>query len=162
MGGEAEAAGCFYCPCNQTYFSDIGVCNANCHVSLGCFTGICAVPKETGLPGRAATEEEDANQRDWFPNLACYSVTADPTDNYNCIALSAGITNDWVWKVVDRVYGNNDGKVDVSDFDSFYTDFGYSVSASCSQEAGKQKIALYGQPDGSGNWEPTHAARQAP
>jgi hypothetical protein len=36
-----------YCNCNQTCYSDVTTCLNNCHVTLGCFTGICG-PAQPG------------------------------------------------------------------------------------------------------------------
>jgi hypothetical protein len=40
---EPPAQECVFCNCNDTYYpaAEISTCLAECHVSLGCFTGIC-------------------------------------------------------------------------------------------------------------------------
>jgi hypothetical protein len=73
--------------------------------------------------------------------------------------LTVGVTYRWVWWEVDA-YGDRDGIVTVPDFDAFYTAGGYTVAANCLREAGKEKIALYGETDASGTVRPKHAARQ--
>jgi len=121
------------------------------------------------MAGSEPTSAQDNLQRMFFPKLkfSCYSVTAQPTapswagsGTYNCIALTVGVTGRWVWPEVDG-YGNRDGVVTVTDFDAFYAAGGYTVAANCSREAGKEKIALYGETDTSGTVIPLHAARQA-
>ena len=149
---------CFLCPCNKKLFADVGACNGDCRVSLGCFSNICGT---ISLPGTPPTAEQDAEQRAAFPKLTCFSVLAQEDKSYNCIGWSAG-DKSWVWKEVDSVYGDNDKKVEVEDFDKYYAAGGYVPSASCAQEDGKTKVVLYGKPlPGSGEYQPTHAAKQA-
>lgn len=155
-------AGCFLCPCSQAVFDDVGTCNGNCRVTLACFNNICGPWRPADEP----TLAQDLMQRYvLFENLSdCYGVTDQPTDTYNCIAWSAGDDSKWIWWEVDSPFGNEDGYVQVSDFDSFYEFGGYTPSASCAQEDGKEKVALYGKPTTDPNypdgWQPTHAARQ--
>jgi hypothetical protein len=161
--GPARAAECIYCNCNKTYYDDIPSCQAQCKASLGCFVGICGPAYGSDfLGGKPPTPAQDSFQRRRFPKLTCYSVTGDPTprrsdpQSYNCIAFTVGLRNIWTWDVVDSIFGNKNGLVEVADFDRFYSRYGYNTSASCAHEAGKQKVALYGY----GGIEPTHAALQ--
>ena len=39
-----------YCNCNKTCYDDIGTCQSECKVSLGCFTGICEPATEEQCP----------------------------------------------------------------------------------------------------------------
>ena len=58
-----------------------------------------------------------------FPGLVhCeWSITAEKTSAYNCIAWSVGETNCWYNpQEIDKRYGNNDGVFDVNDMDAFY------------------------------------------
>jgi hypothetical protein len=72
------------------------------------------------------------------------------------------VTSNRIWRQVDRVYGNNDGKVDVSDFDSFYGYAGYhDVGSDCSYQPGMTKVALFGTQGADGSWTPTHASIQS-
>lgn len=40
-GSNQQCGGCFYCPCNNTTYSDVQVCISDCQVTLGCFVNIC-------------------------------------------------------------------------------------------------------------------------
>jgi len=97
-----------------------------------------------------------------FPNLKqCeWSITHNTvTDGYNCIAWSVLITSEWIWWQVDQDYGDNDGVIEVSDFDAFYDDKGYQIAAGPSDAT----IILYKSPGAQVPDNPdgiTHAARK--
>ena len=40
---EPPVQDCVFCNCNDTYYpqANVATCLSECHVSLGCFTGIC-------------------------------------------------------------------------------------------------------------------------
>lgn len=67
-----------------------------------------------------------------WPNLKTWSVTGPATGQYNCIAWSVGITDEWLWP------GDT-----VQAFDEFYARHGWTVSSSCEREHKKRKVALY-------------------
>jgi len=81
--------------------------------------------------GRQPTPAERTAMGNDYPNIThCeWSTTGEPTDDYNCIAWSVGITNEWIWLEVDTDFGDNDGILEVSDFDAFYDDEGYQTCA---------------------------------
>jgi hypothetical protein len=69
----------------------------------------------------------DTNERDdaktTFPGLIhCeWSITAEATPVYNCIAWSVGESTTWYNPDdIDRDFGDNDGTIDDSDMDAFY------------------------------------------
>lgn len=164
-GVKDASADCLRCSCDNALYrqSDLATCQARCKTSLSCFTAIC---EPAGMAGIEPTAEQEKIQQN-FPRLSCYSVTAPETapswagsGTYNCIALTVGVSNRWVWREVDA-YGVRDGIVTVTDFDAFYAADGYTVAANCSRQAGKEKIALYGITDASGAVKPKHAAKQA-
>ena len=98
----------------------------------------------------------DSNLRAAFPNLRSsdYCITAPATRTYNCFAWSIGVTDRWVDTEVDSVYGNKNGKLEISDFDNLYATRGLRpVSGSTPADA---LVALYAK-----GGTPTHAARRA-
>jgi hypothetical protein len=90
-----------------------------------------------------------------FPNLKSgdYCVTAPATSTYNCIAWSIGNTSQWIWDEVDSVYGDQNGAVEISDFDAFYANEG--LKPVVGSTPANPQVALYAV--GS---NPTHAARR--
>jgi hypothetical protein len=169
-----ESTNCLYCSCNGKVYENATDCSAECPVTLGCFTGICTPISIPGRPANAdpsdgtAWQEKNSGemysekeaQSMIFPNLKCFGVLAERDDSYNCIASTTG-HNVPIWWEVDEYYGNNDGVVSVEDFDNFYHYGGYYVSDDCQVEDGKHKIALYGEEQSDGTFEPTHAASQS-
>ena len=82
-----------------------------------------------------------------FPNLETWSVTGPSTGDYNCIAWSVGITDQWIWP------GNT-----VQDFDAFYEYHGWIPARNCRRGYKKRKVALY-----ANNSDPndcTHGSRE--
>jgi hypothetical protein len=148
-------ADCLECRCNGKNYaeSELGLCVSECKASMGCYGGICA---PLGLPGSAPTAAQTATQTAWFPKLQCFTVLSPEDKSYNCISWSVGSDKTWTWDTVDSVYGDDDGTVEVSDFDAFYKAFAYAPAANCSFEAGKHKVALFVKSS-----IPQHAARQA-
>jgi hypothetical protein len=92
-----------------------------------------------------------------FPNLVsgnwCVSAPATPT--YNCFAWSIGNTSKWIDKEVDTVYGDNDGTLEFSDFDDFYSVEGALTPVTNATPADPE-VVLYGK-----GGEPTHAAAKS-
>jgi hypothetical protein len=88
-----------------------------------------------------------------FPNLKKddYCVTAPEEPSYNCIAWTIGNTSKWVWGDVDKA-GNNNGTVEISDFDAFYKANG-GLTPVVGSTPSNAKVALYAV--GS---KPTHGA----
>ncbi len=111
----------------------------------------------SAIGARNPTSGEESTLSAAFPRLIsgdwCVSAPATPT--YNCIAWSIGNTSRWIWDEVDSVYGDNDGTVSLSDFDSFYSMAGLTpvINATPSDP----KVVLYSK--GS---TPTHAAPKSP
>lgn len=71
-----------------------------------------------------------------------WSITDNETDRYNCFAWSLGITSDWIDRIIDEA-GNNNGKIEVSDCDVFYSKYGFKITENHSFESNKIKLALY-------------------
>jgi hypothetical protein len=98
-----------------------------------------------------------------FPGLhgTLYTVTSPPTDEYNCVAWAADVTNDWWWPIAHqgrRIYwppGVASEETITALRDAFAT-LGYILCADERLEAGLEKIALFVDAQGL----PTHAARQ--
>jgi hypothetical protein len=90
-----------------------------------------------------------------FPHLKTgdYCVTAPATRTYNCFAWSVSNTSSWMDTVIDRVYGNHNGTLEFSDFDSMYA-LGGLVPVTDATPSNAE-VALYAK----GN-TPTHAARK--
>ncbi len=158
--GSARAGTCIWCGCDDTYYSTAGDCTAaGCGGGLGCFTNICVPVEILGDDPADLIAEGDQSWLEWqrnaFPNLECFGVLSPADKQYNCIAHTVGINDEWVWREVD-FYGDRDGTVSVEDFDQFYAAHGYVPSADCSHEAGKRKVALF-----VNGGVPTHAAVQA-
>lgn len=82
--------------------------------------------------GETPTSEQKTRIEGAFPNLETWSVTAPRTGQYNCIAWSVGVTDQWIWPGYT-----------VQDFDQFYASYGWTVSGSCEREYKKRKVALY-------------------
>lgn len=80
-----------------------------------------------------------------------WSKLAEESFSYNCAAWSVGITNQWLWENLDDLYGDRDGRLEVSDFDAFYWAKGYAPTPNLDEAA----IVLYFK-DGF----PNHAARK--
>ncbi len=98
-----------------------------------------------------------------FPKLSdsVSAVTSPKTDEYNCIAWAAGITDEWWWPdPLGEEYWPLQAPrtATIEAFIQAYQTIGYVVCADASLEPDKEKIALYADVDGS----PTHAARQLP
>jgi hypothetical protein len=148
-------ADCIRCSCSEKNYAmdEIGLCQSECKVSLGCFSGICG---PANLPGADPTALQWSRQTDAFPNLHCFNVLSQEDQRYNCIAWSVGNDRQWIWKEVDLIFGDMDGTVEISDFDDFYQQHGFAPAADCSFKAGKHKVALFGK-----GTQPTHAARQS-
>lgn len=91
-----------------------------------------------------------------FPRLAAgnWCVTAPATGSYNCFAWSGGITSRWVDTEVDTAHGNNNGTLEISDFDAWYATMG--LRPYVDQTPMGAEVALYSK--GS---TPTHAARRS-
>ena len=81
--------------------------------------------------GRQPTPSERSTFQGWFPHpVHCeWSITAEATRAYNCIAWSVGNTEEWIWWQVDEDYGDNDGVIEISDFDAFYDAKGYQIAS---------------------------------
>ncbi|HSS22523.1 MAG TPA: DUF4157 domain-containing protein [Pyrinomonadaceae bacterium] len=102
-----------------------------------------------------AASSVDSSLRSIFPQLKTgeYCVTAPATSKYNCFAWSVGDTSKWLDNEVDTVHGNNNGKLEYSDFDSMYAKRG--LKPVIGSTPSDPQVALYGI-----GADPTHAARR--
>jgi len=110
--------------------------------------------------GRQPKPSERNDFEGWFPSLVhCeWSITAEATPTYNCIAWSVGINDCWfnptVWDEeqgeyvdelwidgvhyvsIDKMYGDGDDSYEITDLDAFYsTEAGYTPTASGPSDA---------------------------
>lgn len=102
-----------------------------------------------------ASSSLDASLRGDFPRLrtSLYCLTGPPTPTYNCFAWTIGNTSTFLDTEVDTDYGNNNGTIELSDFDRMYATRGLRpVTGSTPSNA---QVALYA--DGT---TPKHAARR--
>jgi len=97
--------------------------------------------------GEAPTPSQETEIEFYFPNLETWSVTGPGTGDYNCIAWSVGITNQWIWPGYT-----------VADFDAFYASHGWTVTNNCNREYKKRKVALYA--NNSNPNDCTHGSRE--
>jgi hypothetical protein len=100
---------------------------------------------------------------DLFPGLqpGTYWISSPVDEDYNCIAWSVGNTRQWLWPgdpgfsfwptTIPRAET-------LAAFDALFASYGFTPCPSDEFEAGFEKVALFGRPDG----RPTHAARQLP
>jgi hypothetical protein len=102
---------------------------------------LCHPVVPLGTPPSASVKEKFLK---WFPNLRNFHITAPASVNYNCIAWSVGITNQWIWP------GNT-----VAVFDKFYKSHGWKPSANGRREYQKRKVALWADTSGC-----THGSRE--
>jgi hypothetical protein len=111
-----------------------------------------------------ATPVPDPDIDNWFPVAASvgYHLTSDETDDYNCIAWAAGLTdiNWWPYDYDEAGWGWAPGARRIHTLDAFveaYQTLGYKP---CGRNGRLQrryeKIAIYVDLQG----KPTHAARQ--
>lgn len=111
--------------------------------------------------GRQPTPTERTEHHGWFPRLIdCeWSITAGASPYYNCFASTVGNTSAIIeWWDVDN-HGDGDGVLERSDFDAFYADYGYVLTA----DPAEAVIALYKQAAQAGPQNPdgiTHAAKK--
>ena len=155
----AEQLDCYYCGCNQVSYWTLADCLQECEAGLDCFSKYCIPVSMAGDRPWSPFSIQYQNDLFGLDRLGCYSITGDRDSSYNCIASTIGVDYAWIWSDVD-LYGDKDGIVEVDDFDAFYAGGGYYESDSCAGAGGVYKIALYGNRQADGSWEPTHAARQ--
>jgi hypothetical protein len=97
-----------------------------------------------------------------FPKLSAgnHRVTSPQTDQYNCIAWAAGVTDKWWWPTGDPNLTHWPVGVPkqetIAAFIRMFGTVGYIQCDSAEFEPGFEKIALFADRDGI----PTHAARQ--
>jgi hypothetical protein len=96
----------------------------------------------------------------WFPNLSqpnTYKITSPQTEDYNCIAWSAEVTNACWWPETDASWPTTLPLVNTLDnFIAAFRMLGYEPCPTFVLESGYQKVAIYLDRNGS----PTHMARQ--
>jgi hypothetical protein len=70
---------------------------------------------------RALTALEQAQAKTYWPRMAVANVvvTDEPTEQYNCLAWTLGITTSWIWP-----WGSS--SVTKSQFDALYRSYGFS------------------------------------
>jgi hypothetical protein len=97
--------------------------------------------------------------RGLFPKIAAYdfTVTSNPTLDYNCIGWAAEQSMDRWWWPLPQYYWPAGFPLDVTveNFIAVFKAFGYESCDSLQFESGFEKVALYIQ-----NGRPTHMARQ--
>jgi type VI secretion system secreted protein VgrG len=106
---------------------------------------------ESRNPTERAVIESPADRKD-FPHLGRhFEVMGPATPQYNCIAWSLGVTDQWVWP------GDK-----VADFDQLYGKKGYKRQKGLDlrRQSGVEKVVLYGKVRKDGSIQATHAARQ--
>jgi hypothetical protein len=96
-----------------------------------------------------------------FPELARvgYRITSPATQDYNCIALAAGDTENFWWpSPPDETFwpASAPRQLTLNAFIAAYGTLGYTLADSGAREDGLEKLAIYVNDSG----EPTHAARQ--
>jgi hypothetical protein len=99
---------------------------------------------------------------DIFPHLAAegFAETSPATEDYNCIAWAAGVTDGWWWPDAGYTSEWPEGAPRVESLDAFFAAFALLDFERCTDgelEPGCEKIALYAVGP-----KPTHAARQLP
>jgi len=102
---------------------------------------------------------EDWVERE-FINLAQtkeYKVTSNPTEDYNCIAWSANVTDEWWWPEPDATWPKGLPRENtLTNFIAAFNLLGYESCENFDLEDGFEKVAVYVGPDDL----PTHMARQ--
>ena len=93
----------------------------------------------------------------WLPKLADFSVTSEPSSNYNCIAWALGDDSQWFEPMLANAYWPEDlpKELTLDSIIELFRQAGYEVCGDGSLETGHEKIAVYVK-DGV----LTHAARQ--
>ncbi len=94
--------------------------------------------------GRTPTAAEKRSMHGDFPQLSDdeWCITDPPTGTYNCHAWGIGNTSRWIDTEIDRVHGDNDGSLEVSDFDNFYRAHGFEPAPDMSPS--NAAVAIYG------------------
>ncbi len=94
-----------------------------------------------------------------FPNIGAYgyTVTSNPSDDYNCIAWAVGDTTSWwshlsgyYWPIAER-------SPLVENLVAMFVEMGYGTCENASLEDGFDKVTIFQK---AGLWK--HAARQLP
>ena len=111
-------------------------------------------------PKTKGTRNERQDEKGAHKNIVhCeWSIIVEPTSVYNCIAWSINITTDWIWNQVDEDYGDVDGIIEISDFDSFYDYYNYKPCTETEAEIMLYKKASHQAPDNPDGI--THACRK--
>lgn len=121
---------------------------------------------DTPPRGTDPTNQEKADMKGAFPNLKDgeFKKTGEATGakgphpgSYNCFEWTLCKTDEWLESGIDAA-GNNDGKLDLDDFDKFYKNIGIEVcpdSPKCDPECKKRKIAIFCK-DG----KPVHGSKE--
>lgn len=95
-----------------------------------------------------------------FPNLAAsgFETKSEATSDYNCIAFSVGVSDDWWWPTEPYTWPTGIPRErTLASFQLMYEQvYGYEVCDSIELEEGMEKVAIY---TNAANL-PTHAALQ--
>ena len=107
----------------------------------------------------------DSWQTEELPNLNSenYRITNPSTPRYNCIAWAIGSDTQWRWPI--RPYYWPPGVPEEETLSAFLAAFatrGYEECKDGSLEAGYERVALFANRTASGDFSPTHVARQLP
>ena len=93
----------------------------------------------------------------WFPNIIgkSYRVSISTWD-FNCVAFTLGIYNDYIWNTEKSWPKNVSRKLKVENFKKMYESYGFVECYDSSYEEECEKIAFYAR----NSKEPIHAAIQ--
>ncbi len=97
------------------------------------------IAADCGRQPKTDAPDERTGYKNAFQKLVHteWSITAESTGTYNCIAWSVGETGTWYNpQDIDRLYGDNDGVFENADMDKFYLDkMGWQPTASGAADA---------------------------
>lgn len=96
---------------------------------------------------------------DSFPDLSPdrYTITSNPTDEYNCIAWAAGENTSWWSHLPGYQWPGAIRDQTIESLVAMFSEIGYEVCDNAFLEDGFEKVAVY---EKAGLWK--HAARQLP
>ena len=115
---------------------------------------LCDCPK-LGLTKPNSSEVTELNSQ--FPDLndGDWCITGPKTPTYNCFAWTVGDTTKWLEDSIDTDYGDNDGTLEVSDFDGLY-DAQSLKPGPLNKTPADPEVALFATAG-----DPIHAARKS-
>ena len=81
-----------------------------------------------------------------FPRLSgeTFEIVAQPSDQYNCIAYAAGVTNEWWSHVENRYWPDHASRSDgIESLIDVFASLGFEQCQGSSLESDYEKVALY-------------------